>query len=65
MVINETFPANYRIEGKKRLDTNLKSKIRSTMTAYLPALLDQQVLRYCWCALHLAATDKNLLGAAG
>lgn len=57
---------DYKIEGvKKAKDANPKPQNLSTMTAFLPAQLDQQVLGYCWCALHLAATDKNLLGAAG
>lgn len=60
IVINEASLGNYKIE-KKSSDANLKPQNLSAMTAFLSVLLTQQVLRYCWCALHLAATDKNLL----
>lgn len=65
IVVNET-PGNYiRGRGMGGGAKMLTAKKCFTVTAILPALLNQQVLRYCRRALHLAAADKNLLEAAG
>lgn len=65
IVVNETSPGNYTRGWGMGGEAKMLTAKCFTMTAILPELLNQQVLRYCWRALHLAATDKNLLEAAG